>query len=779
VTRIRSEAVEGGRRAWLVTVGLALFAGLLLWGTGWGDGLERALRDARDDLRSHPASGDIAIVEIDQRSLKAISAWPWPRRTHAALVDRLAAAGASLIAFDVNFEVQSNPVDDAALAGALERAGGLVVLPTFLQSESSNSSETVEAVPYEPFRSLAFMGGINVFPDADGLVRRLPLGTQTQDTPRPSMASLLAEANGTIDIDRVLEIDYAIDPATIPRFSFIDIVEGRFDPAAVAGKRLIVGGTAADMQDRYAVPRHGVLPGVVVLVLAAETILAGGVPGAGFGLWPLLLAFAISLAAARPGKAWRTILVLTVGMFAVLALPLAAEQWLAISYPIVPALAVLALTSLGAMLLQVSERHRRRSLCDAETRLPNLRALLAAPGLADQRIVVARIERFEALAAALGPSGTSRLVQRVAERLALETGQVIYRTDEHSLAWADPTHCPERLDERLSALVTAMRPPVDCGRMVDVTLGLGVAEPCADEAGRPSRKQQVANAALAAERALRDRRPYLHFADANDEETGWHLSLMGELGAAMAAGEVWNAYQPKLNVRTGQICGVEALVRWTHRERGPVGPDRFIPLVEASGRADDLTRHVFGQALIDAARWRAAGHELGVAVNVSATLLDNRGFIDWLRETLAASPVPAAMVTVEVTEAAAVRNVEQAVAALAEWRALGVQVSIDDYGTGQSSLGYLQRLPAGELKIDMSFVQNMVSDSRNAIMVRSTVALAHQLGMKVVAEGVEDAPTLALLKDIGCDVAQGWLIGRPMAAAQLEEFLAAPASLAA
>jgi EAL domain-containing protein (putative c-di-GMP-specific phosphodiesterase class I) len=188
---------------------------------------------------------------------------------------------------------------------------------------------------------------------------------------------------------------------------------------------------------------------------------------------------------------------------------------------------------------------------------------------------------------------------------------------------------------------------------------------------------------------------------------------------------------------------------------------------------------VFRAALTDAARWHAAGHPLTVAVNVSATLLEDKAFIAWLAETLRVSPVAAEMVTVEVTESAAVKNVEDAAAALAKWRALGVAISIDDYGTGQSSLGYLQRLPANELKIDMSFIRNITKDHRDAIMVRSTIALAHQLGMKVVAEGVEDQATLDLLKELECDVAQGWLVGRPVPADALEASLGEARRLAA
>lgn len=763
---------------WVAVPLLALLAGLALLLAGGGGAIERTLREARDQIRMHPASGKVAIVEIDSKSLRALNQWPWPRRHHAVLVDRLVAAGASLIAFDVNFEVQQNPEDDAALAAAFQRAGGSVALPTFERPcEEDPCLTPVEAVPYEAFIDHVFLGGVNASPDLDGVVRRHPLGSFTAGTPRPSMASLLAEAPG--DIDELVEIDFAIDPATIPRFSFIDIHDGRVNPAQLAGKRLIVGGTAADMDDRYTVPLHGVLPGAVVQVLAAETLIAGGAPAPVSGLWPLLVALLAAIGAAWPGRSLHRFVALALGTAAILALPLATEEWLALTFPIAPALATLVLAAAGAVALHVRNGYWRRSLVDPETAFPNLKAMRLTLGKSsDQVVMVARIDRFEALAAALGPDASIALVQRVAERLARESSDPIYRVAPDCLAWAQSPDA-ERTEQQLGAIASAMRKPVDCGRPVDVTIGIGVADACQEDGSRYSAEQQIANAALAAERALRDRRPFLHFVEAADEESGWHLSLLSELSEAMAAGEVWNSYQPKLDLASGEICGVETLVRWTHRDRGPVGPDRFIPVVEAHGRAEELTAHVLRQALVDAERWYALGHRLSVAVNISATLLEERSFIAWLADQLRASPLDPGTITLEVTEAAAVKDVDQAVAALQEWRALGVVISIDDYGTGQSSLGYLQRLPAGELKIDKSFIQNLVENQRDVIMVRSTVALAHQLGMKVVAEGVEDEATLALLKAAECDVAQGWLIGRPMPADQLEAFLANGRKLAA
>jgi EAL domain-containing protein (putative c-di-GMP-specific phosphodiesterase class I) len=158
-------------------------------------------------------------------------------------------------------------------------------------------------------------------------------------------------------------------------------------------------------------------------------------------------------------------------------------------------------------------------------------------------------------------------------------------------------------------------------------------------------------------------------------------------------------------------------------------------------------------------------------VNVSASLLADHCFIEQVGQIVQGSRLPAHNVTIEVTETAAMHSPERAIAALESWRKLGVSISIDDYGTGQSSLAYLQKLPANELKIDKSFVQTLEQDKRNAIMVRSTVALAHELGMKVVAEGVEDAACLQLLADMGCDTAQGFFVGRPVPAQELTQLL--------
>ncbi|HEY9553558.1 putative bifunctional diguanylate cyclase/phosphodiesterase [Allosphingosinicella sp.] len=739
--------------------------GLFLLLSGAGTGLDQLLRNMRDGIRSHPASGEIHIVEIDARSLAEFGKWPLPRRIHAAAIDRLHRAGARSIAFDVDFSATSRPAEDDRLAAALERARGSVVLPTFRQYAGSNSSHYVDNIPIKSFKENAFLAAVNVFPDPDGYIRHMPLGLDTAGVPRPSLASMVAERQA--GIGRQFRIDYAIEPSSIPRHSLVDLVSGNIPDAALAGKRVVIGATAVEMGDRYAVPRHGVIPGVVIQVLAAETLLAGPVPRQWSAVYPLLLALifvaaSLGIRSRRLGSAF-----FVVSTLGVLTLPLATEALFSISLPLAPALAVLAAAALLSGAAFVAEQYLRRALTDEATGLPNLAALEIATARAPANVVVARIDRFAAIASGLGPDATARLVLRVAERLGFAKAETdIYRTDEASLAWIERPGDEESLDDRIDAIAAVMRSPVECGRLVDVTLAFGLAT-----AEHGNAKQLVANASLAAFHASQKGIRWERFVDADSDETNWHLSLLGELDAAMESGQLWNAYQPKLDIRSGQIVGVEALVRWMHPERGPIAPDSFVPLVEEHGRARDLTVHVLEQALEDAFRWSEEGHPIGVAVNVSATLLRDHEFIELVGQILARSAVPTGRVTIEVTESAAMNSPEQAIAALESWRALGVAISIDDYGTGQSSLGYLQKLPATELKIDKSFIQTICTDSRNAIMVRSTVALAHELGMKVVAEGIEEAACLHLLEQMGCDTGQGYFIGRPMSAKALLDFL--------
>jgi EAL domain-containing protein (putative c-di-GMP-specific phosphodiesterase class I) len=256
-----------------------------------------------------------------------------------------------------------------------------------------------------------------------------------------------------------------------------------------------------------------------------------------------------------------------------------------------------------------------------------------------------------------------------------------------------------------------------------------------------------------------------------DQHNPKRLALLGGLRRALERDELVLHHRPKADLHTGQVLGAEALVRWQHPAHGLLGPGEFIPLAERTGLIHPLTRWVLDAALRQAAAWRQAGHELSIAVNVSTRSLLDRDFPDQVAERLAAWQVPAPSLVLEVTESAVMADPTLALEILSRLHALGVGLALDDFGTGYSSMAYLKALPVDELKVDRSFVGQMATSNSDAVIVRSTIDLGHNLGLHVVAEGVENQATWEELAALGCDTAQGYHLGRPMPAAELEQWL--------
>jgi EAL domain-containing protein (putative c-di-GMP-specific phosphodiesterase class I)/CHASE2 domain-containing sensor protein len=756
-------------RLWAILSSLAVGVAIGLAGAGTTG--ERAINEMGWALHPQPASGKLHIVEIDARSIAAIDRWPWPRRNHAQLIDQLRAAGVASIAFDVDFSSRSASADDIDLASALVRAKGQVILPTFRQSGGSRGG-WVDSLPIASLRDHSIAAAVSVQADTDGFVRRAPVGTVTEGLPRPSLSAMIAGHAGSAGQD--FPINFAIDPASIPRHSFIDIRDGRFDRASLAGKNVVVGATAVEMGDRYVVPVHGVIPGVVLQSLAAETLMAGVPREAG---WPVGLIVAALVGWFVIGRRSTQALVVAgvAAPIVLIALKFVAQLGLNWSVEIVPALVSVFLTAIAAAVMQIAAAARRRLLYDLETGLPNRRALEAAlRGRGQGALVAAHIVEFDKIGAALGTDVVAELIVRLRDRVThLQTTQTIYRIEDRVLCWA--YEGDGDLDERMIEIRSAMLHPLELrGRRVDVTFVLGYAQ---GETSDPS--QLIANAALAAERA-RSTGSAWHVHQASDGEAAdLELSLLGELDEAIAAGQIEVLYQPKLDLSKGAIVSVEALVRWHHPTRGFLRPDVFIPLAERSDRIAGLTLHVLEQTLTDLAHWQRAGHSITGAINVSAKLLGSAAFGKELRRSLGRAFVEPDRLVLEVTESAAMNDPETAAAALRSFCELGVAISMDDYGTGQCTLSYLRQLPLSELKIDRSFVQHVHENAGDAVLVRSTVRLAHELGLKVVAEGVEDADCLAYLRSIGCDLAQGYLISRPVPAGEILHLLEGRAAQAA
>ncbi len=255
----------------------------------------------------------------------------------------------------------------------------------------------------------------------------------------------------------------------------------------------------------------------------------------------------------------------------------------------------------------------------------------------------------------------------------------------------------------------------------------------------------------------------------NLDEEGDQLRMLEELRAAIDGGDLVLHYQPQLDLRSGEILAVEALVRWAHPRLGLLPPIRFLPLAEEAGLMRQITTWVLEEAAAQCAAWRASGRPLVVAVNVSPTNLLEPGFAQLVRSQLDRNDLPSDALVLEITETCMISEFERSRRVIEELRDLGVVVSIDDFGAGVTSLAYLSSLAVGELKLDRSFIAGLAGgdSDRDLDLVRSTIDLGHAMGLRIVAEGIEDEATLDLLSELGCDVAQGYCISRPKPASEL------------
>jgi EAL domain-containing protein (putative c-di-GMP-specific phosphodiesterase class I) len=268
--------------------------------------------------------------------------------------------------------------------------------------------------------------------------------------------------------------------------------------------------------------------------------------------------------------------------------------------------------------------------------------------------------------------------------------------------------------------------------------------------------------------AKRNHQPFAVYEQGRDEHSLRRLSILSELRHAIASGQLEIHYQPKIDIVSERAIHVEALVRWRHPVHGMMPPDKFILLAEQSGNIGMITKWVLRKALSDCAEWNRAGLDLTVAINISALDLYDAELPTFISGLLHEGGLAPSRLVLEITESAIMKDTAYAQRVLHDLKARGIAIAIDDYGTGYSSLAHLKRLPVDELKIDKSFVTHLGDGSaEDSVIVRSTIELGHNMGLKVIAEGVESAEAWAVLKRMGCDMAQGYYMSRPLPSDQL------------
>jgi diguanylate cyclase (GGDEF)-like protein len=434
-----------------------------------------------------------------------------------------------------------------------------------------------------------------------------------------------------------------------------------------------------------------------------------------------------------------------------------------------PLLAAIQLASRQALLNEARARvdPLTGALSRRELEVELERRLRGADG--QPAVVVLDVEGFADVNDALGYSAGDAVLITVVRRLlaAVEPGELVARSGGDAFAVLCETARAEDVVARAHAVLEA--PIAVAGLEIDLHAVAGIACAPAESAETLLRQADVALRA-----AKERRRRWVRYEPAMSVDAAERVALAPELRRAIAADQLVLHYQPKLDLRTGELAGVEALVRWERPGHGLVPPGAFIELAEQTGLIRPLTLWVLRTAVADQVAWAADGLRVPVAVNLSARAL-HADIVDEVKALQDAHATLTGGLELEVTESAAMQDPAHSLAVLEQLAATGVRLSVDDFGTGHSSLAYLERLPVTALKIDRGFVAGLDGDTANRSIVTMTIELGHRLGLEVIAEGVEDDPTLGILRGLGCDLAQGFGIARPMPADAARELLLASA----
>ncbi len=850
----------------------------------------------RSALAPRSSSGTIVFIAIDKKSLDAVGLWPWPRSIYAKLLRHLQAANVGDIFIDIDFSARaSDGKDDRVFAAALAEVGG-VLLPVFEQPSSVASGEAAISQPAPEFLKNAWPVFANVIVDDDGVVRSVARSGELGGATISSAPVALARSDNT---GGRFTIDYSIDPGSVPTFSLSDVLSGRIGAAELEGRSIVVGASAVELKDFFLVPVRGVLPGPLVHVLAAETIMQERMlTKHDQAPVELLLAtlLIVTLLRFRPiGLALTT----SFSIFLIVVVEFAAFE-LQRRYALSLATVVPNLIVLLAWILSLNERIdigqillslARRDAQDTH-RLVNQIIADSTDGILvfDRKLNI--LNSSPSAASILGPatgnsllnvrdiaflSKLSELTSRHADEptkvhsgeitlvhdigaqvvhheasitisatdkaasaikggvfgcvvLRDVTARVRYQSKLQKLAEQDEltgllnrrefmsrikynaglvavldvenfvSTCVAlgrgvgdeflkaisvRLSEnyegcpigRVDGNVFSIQCHADNGdvfanqilSLFDAEIGFGgLCIPASVRVGiansgliDPGEALQAAESALVSARERRSRWASHDPADAIRQARSRQLEA--DLRAGLQLGQFYVLYQPQIELSSRKLVGAEALLRWMHPAYGSVSPAEFIPIAESCGFICELGRWTLVQACIEAARWP----DLTVSVNVSPIQFERADIYTEVQDALSMSGLPAKRLCLELTESAFLDKGDDVISKMALLRRDGVMLSLDDFGTGYSSMSSLADLPMDKIKIDQSFIRKMVAQPSVGEIVKAILAMAKGLKLEIVAEGIEGDAEYHILKQLGCDIGQGYLFGKPQPATDI------------
>ena len=721
--------------------------------------LEDIYRGGRNYVWSHPADKSVVLVAIDDRTIRELGSINYSRTNDVKLVEALLARGTRRIYYDKAF---ADPVDrsgDAQFAETLAKYSGRIFLGVTLALNRNTGAEEV-IWPTAPFKQVADVRALTGRTAPFSLSAELFYSSTINGQIVPGIAADIAGASAPPNA--AFRPDWSIQVRSVPTVSYIDVIKGRASGFDLKGKDVLVGYTTLLSNDWLQVAGQDWFPAVYVHAIGAQTLREGR--PISLGPWPAFLAsilFTALFLKARSRRRAAAIAVMSV--LAGFAVPFILDAFL-VTADFIPAYLLFGIAAIRA----TSQRDLlEASLRNAGTLMPNLSALREEPLAATRPVVAMRIRNYAAIGASFAEPVEDDLVSEIARRLNLPGVQTIFYQAEDVLYWLGPQLGATELIGHIEGLARLIESQfVIRNRKIDIYLAFGIDT----EFARPV-TNRIGRALMAADNAAASQKLMMFNNSDNDADSAWELSLMSELDAAIDNGDIWIAYQPQFSLRDNRISGAEALVRWQHPTRGAISPEAFILPAEEHNRISKLTFHILEEATRAAKHIVALDPLFRLSVNVSANLLQQPQLPALIMKVLYRTGFPASNLTLEVTESAPFKEHELVKRNLAGIAAIGIDLSIDDYGTGNATLEYLRSVPCKEIKIDRRFISGLVSNASDLLLVESTIELAHGLGRRVIAEGIENSDTLELLRNLGCDIAQGFYLAKPMRLAALEVLL--------
>lgn len=697
---------------------------------------EDAFRGARAQLRLRPAPQDVVVVAIDDASLNEIQV-AMPSRVHdSAVIDRLINAGVEKVVFDRAHSVPESLAADALFARTIEGHRDRVWLgATYEVDHMLQKSEAILPAPqFRDKAQLAIMMGRGA---PFLLSSAFPTNAEILGRDVQSISAVLANYDG--EPLAWYRPDYAFNVDTIPTISYVDILKGRFDPADLKGKRVVIGSTFILNPDFFYLPYVGKVPGVYFHVMGAHTLKRGTPVDL---MWvPAILIAGIAIASQAWSRSPRPV------WFAFLGLPGLALIFDELGVNIDIMSAMLALLGAGIGFRRLAQKYY-----SSEVNAMTTTALSLETANGEHDVYGLKIASL----AEMSEDWSARELGEFVNTLITyvkgpgEAGDVAFERD--MLVWLGPRMDPVSLDRHADGLALMLKTIISHEwRSASSSAALGIDTNYALPLGQRIKKAMQA-ADEAANRGVR----FIINNPAYLEARNHRIEIIRVLEKGLRERSIGVAYQPKVDLASGRIVGAETLIRWHVEGGGYVNPQELVLAAEANDRINELTIAVMETALAEGRHAIALDPQFKLAINMSAKSLSDTHLLFDMMTVLGRHGFPAENLMLELTETAKLEDARIA-PQIEVLKQRGISLSIDDFGTGQSNLEYIEKLPSSELKIDKKFVQHMASSEESRAVVRATIEIAHSLGKVVVAEGVEDEAVAAALRAMGCDLAQGFL----------------------